>query len=229
MEYSDGESYEPLHAPKDGTRPSDAEVESRSQEAMRMLAAMHRQRPELIGLGDEPVITLTDEVGRWQKAFDSCELAPSTASLEARCRTGLVEGMPAPVAPAILHGDWRLGNMQCSGAHVNAVIDWEIWSLGDPRIDLAWMMLMADPAHPSARGQAAFIPAPDELLNWYSDAAGTSVENIVWAGALVRYKQAAASALLVKNAIKRGESGELVDRMAGGIDGLLAWSLEFLS
>lgn len=28
-----------------------------------------------------------------------------------------------------------------------AVIDWEIWSVGDPRTDLAWLLMHADPVH----------------------------------------------------------------------------------
>ena len=49
-----------------------------------------------------------------------------------------------------------------------------------------------------------------------------------WAKALVRYKQSAASALLVKNAAKRGESGETLDSMRDGITALLDWALTFL-
>jgi aminoglycoside phosphotransferase (APT) family kinase protein len=229
MQFAEGESFEPLLAPRDAPRPTEAEIESRAHQAIEMLAAMHRQAPEQIGITDEPEISLTDEVSRWATAFASCPLSEQTTALEQRCHAALIERLPAPMPAAILHGDWRLGNMQCSGTDVHAVIDWEIWSLGDPRIDLAWMLLMSDPDHPSAEPSGGYVTAPKQLLEWYEQAAGAPIANIDWAQALVRYKQAAASALLVKNALKRGESGALVDRMAAGIDGLLAWALTYLS
>ena len=49
------------------------------------------------------------------------------------------------VPPAILHGDYRIGNMQFDGERLAAIIDWEIWSLGDPRNDLAWLLTWLDP------------------------------------------------------------------------------------
>ncbi|WP_236595339.1 phosphotransferase, partial [Mycobacterium intracellulare] len=47
--------------------------------------------------------------------------------------------------PGVVHGDFRLGNLLASGARINAVIDWEIWSIGDPRIDVGWFLINCDP------------------------------------------------------------------------------------
>ena len=46
----------------------------------------------------------------------------------------------------IVHGDFRLGNLLAAGARIAAVVDWEIWSVGDPRVDVGWFLLNADPA-----------------------------------------------------------------------------------
>jgi hypothetical protein len=40
-----------------------------------------------------------------------------------------------PLDPVIDHGDDRLGHTLRRGGRVEAVIDWEIWSVGDPRVD----------------------------------------------------------------------------------------------
>ncbi|WP_207634256.1 phosphotransferase [Candidatus Frankia alpina] len=53
----------------------------------------------------------------------------------------LAGSVPAGVEPRVLHGDFRLANMLFSGATLEAVIDWEIWSVGDPRSDLAWLLM----------------------------------------------------------------------------------------
>jgi aminoglycoside phosphotransferase (APT) family kinase protein len=228
MEYIEGESYEPLLAPLDTVRPTGADVEARVRTAVTMLAAMQGAAPDTVGLAEEPATSLVEEVERWTKAFASCPLSDHAAALEQTCRDWLTRHLPAAIPPVILHGDWRLGNMQCQGPDVHAVIDWEIWSIGDPRIDLAWLMLMASREHPSARDTHAPMPGPPQILEWFEAASGTTVPDIDWAQALVRYKQAAASALLVKNAAKRGESGGEIDRMAAGIDALLSWALTFV-
>jgi aminoglycoside phosphotransferase (APT) family kinase protein len=43
--------------------------------------------------------------------------------------------------PAVVHGDFRLGNFLASDRGVTAVLDWEIVHLGDPMEDLAWLCL----------------------------------------------------------------------------------------
>jgi aminoglycoside phosphotransferase (APT) family kinase protein len=185
-----------------------------------MLAALHAVAPAAVGL-DEQGTALPDEVERWRRAFGTCALTPETARAEETCFTYLVDSLPAPSSPAVLHGDWRLGNMQCVGTDVTAVIDWEIWSIGDPRLDLAWLRLMSDPAHPNAAAPEAPMLDPADHLSVYETAASTKVSDMNWFDTLVRYKQASASALLVKNAERRGQVTEQVERMRAGIPRLL--------
>lgn len=226
MSFEPGESYEPLHA-ADADRPPAAEVLSRARAAARMLAALHAVTPAELGL-QEDALPLEAELDRWRKAFATCDLLPALHADEEQCYERLAAALPAAVAPAVLHGDWRLGNMQCEGPEVRAVIDWEIWSIGDPRTDLAWFRLMADRAHPSATAADAPMLSPDELCEAYENASGANVESLQWFDALVRYKQAAASALLVKNAERRGESGAQLERMRLGIGRLLLDALNLL-
>ena len=51
---------------------------------------------------------------------------------------------PEPRRPTLVHGDYRLGNIICRGAEPAALIDWEIWSAGDPRVELGWFLVFAD-------------------------------------------------------------------------------------
>ncbi|WP_158250684.1 phosphotransferase family protein [Novosphingobium sp. HII-3] len=41
--------------------------------------------------------------------------------------------------PALVHGDFRLGNLIIDGHGVAAVLDWELVHLGDPMEDIAWL------------------------------------------------------------------------------------------
>src|SRR4051794_744877 len=226
MDFVDGESYEPRHSDV-SERPPAEDVLARAGAAARMLAALHAVSPTELGL-DEPPTTLEAEVERWRKALATCDLAQDIRAAEAEAHRRLRAALPAPIGPAVLHGDWRLGNMQCVGAEIRAVIDWEIWSIGDPRLDLAWLRLMSDPTHPTAAAPDAPTLEPAGLLAAYEEAARAPVPDLAWFDALVRYKQAAASALLVKNAERRGDSSPAIDRMRGGVGRLLGAALDLL-
>lgn len=47
---------------------------------------------------------------------------------------------PAPVAPALLHGDLFLDNVMTAGGRVTGLIDWAFADVGDPRYDVAVAM-----------------------------------------------------------------------------------------
>ena len=53
----------------------------------------------------------------------------------------------------------------------------------------------------------------DELLDGYQQALGSEVEDLDWFHALVRYKQGAIAALLIRNARRRGDD-PLIDATA---------------
>jgi aminoglycoside phosphotransferase (APT) family kinase protein len=196
MSFEHGASDEPLHSA--GDVPS-ADVRARGLRAATMLAALHRI--PVPGL-DEPAVSARHEVERWARALETVPAhlrvgAPETIA-------GLLSALPPEREPAVCHGDWRLGNMLCVGAEIVAVIDWEIWSVGDPRADLAWFLLMCDPSHPGAiAGTEAGLPPVSELVLAYAAAVGGSVPGLSWFRALAAFKQAATTALLAKHAAQR--------------------------
>jgi aminoglycoside phosphotransferase (APT) family kinase protein len=53
----------------------------------------------------------------------------------------LREHLPAPATPALVHGDYRHGNLIIGSQGVRAVLDWELAHLGDPIEDLAWLCI----------------------------------------------------------------------------------------
>ena len=139
------------------------QIPERAFGAARMLAALHRVDPDAIGLGDEKRYTLEGEIKRWTRAFETVDERMSARYLEAEKL--LFDTMPPAFPDAVCHGDYRLGNMLCDGTEVAALIDWEIWSLSDPRLDLAWFLFFTDEAkHPMASN-----PGPDR----HADRAGS--------------------------------------------------------
>ena len=198
-----GECVEPVLS-DEAERPAPGVVRARFFDAVEVLAQLHGIVPAEAGLADEPVVGLADEVDRWTRAFAT--LPPEMAGDYERAAKALRASMPAPLPPAVNHGDYRLGNTLCEWMRVNAVIDWEIWSVGDPRVDLSWMTFFTDDAgHPAvAPGTVAGTPAGREVVRAYEEALGRPVPELGWFDALTRYKEAAATGLLLKRALKLG-------------------------
>jgi aminoglycoside phosphotransferase (APT) family kinase protein len=140
-----------------------------------------------------------------------------------QCADALRATAPAPLPPVVVHGDYRLGNMLCEGDEVKAIIDWEIWSRSDPRIDLSWLLFFTDEAgHPVVtEGTRSGMPSASEMLAHYEEHSGGPVADLDWFHALTRYKEAAAMALIAKHLAKKGDTDNL-RRMSAMLPDLIA-------
>ena len=174
-----------------------------------------------IGLGDEEVVTPVEEVERWTRTF-------ATVPDEVRvgyqaCAETLRATAPRPLPAVVVHGDYRLGNMLCDEDGVTAIIDWEIWSRSDPRIDLSWLLFFTDEArHPVVPADLdSGMPSDAELLAVYETETGAPVPDLDWFHALTRYKEAAAMALIAKHLARKGDTDTLA-RMSVMLPGLIA-------
>lgn len=215
-----GECAEPLLDAVRNRRPDEI-VRGRSFAAARMLAALHHVAPPAIGLGDEPETTLVGEVDRWTRTFDTVPDEVRAGYLA--CADALRATAPPPVPSVVVHGDYRLGNMLSEGQEVRAIIDWEIWSRSDPRIDLSWYLFFTEEAeHPVVTpGVDSGVPSDRELLAAYEDAVGAPTADLDWFHGLTRYKEAAAMALIAKHASRRGDA-DILARMAAMLPALIA-------
>jgi aminoglycoside phosphotransferase (APT) family kinase protein len=198
-----------------------AAVRQSAFECASVMAAIHRLEPAAIGLADEPVVSLTDEVARWTRAFET--LSDDLAGAYAEAEQALLAAVPAALPPVVNHGDFRVGNTLVEDGRVRAVIDWEIWSVGDPRVDLTWMTYFCDEArHPgAANDEPSGMPTIVELEDAYFAARGLVLPDMPWFHALTRYKEAAATGLLIKRARKLGSGHESFDRMEPALPSLL--------
>jgi aminoglycoside phosphotransferase (APT) family kinase protein len=198
-----GDCVEPILIPQ-SERTTPENIRARGLHAARELAALHNLAPAALGLADEPVVELSSEIDRWTRAFET--LPVELQGNYAQVAKLLHATIPAPVAPVVNHGDYRLGNTLCEGAAVNAIIDWEIWSLGDPRIDITWLMFFGDDGgHPAAEpGPVAGTPSAAEVVREYESVRGVEIGDLSWFHALTRYKEAGLTGLLLKRADKNG-------------------------
>jgi aminoglycoside phosphotransferase (APT) family kinase protein len=212
MELRPGESYEALLDVSPA--PPTAEVAAeRMRVAARSLARLHLWSPASLGLSDEPVTPVAEELARWERLFATVDRDIGTGHEELSAR--LAERVPADGARGLLHGDYRVANMLFTGARLEAVIDWEIWSVGDPRSDLAWLLMHTAPAQvfherrPAADVEAGrLVPDAAALVGEYAaarSALGSSdaeieaaTSELAWFLAVCHFKTASTIAVIHK-------------------------------
>jgi aminoglycoside phosphotransferase (APT) family kinase protein len=226
MSFVDGTSLEPLYD-LDGDE-DEAVVAERMGNAARELAALHAIHPAVVGLGDEPCVGLEEEVDRWCRLLETVDpaLAPGWEAVAA----ALLKSEVATVQDAVVHGDFRLGNLLADGVDITAIIDWEIWAVGDPRIDVGWFLVNADPAtYRRGTRHAASLPSPAELADVYAGALGRPVPDLGVFQALACFKSTATWSLIVKHNRRRSVPDPALEEMAALLPHLLERAVELLA
>ncbi|OBG68215.1 MULTISPECIES: phosphotransferase family protein [unclassified Mycobacterium] len=216
MSHVEGECVEPLF---DGCT-GGAGLAERYRNACRAMAALHGLRPGEIGLGDEPIVDAVAEVWRWSETLQTVDaaLVPDWPGV----RDALLGCAPTPMGPSVVHGDFRLGNLMATGSSINAVIDWEIWSVGDPRIDAGWFLINCDPdTYRRVARSTAEVPPVAELADIYRKELGRNITDVAWFRALACFKSAATWSLIVKHNRRRAAPRAELEAMATTLPGLL--------
>lgn len=83
----------------------------------------------------------------------------------------LAAHQPEPVGEAVVHGDFRNGNLIVDEGGLAAVLDWELTHIGDPREDLGWLLVKCwrFGTEPEVGGFGSI----DELLDGYAEISGS--------------------------------------------------------
>ena len=163
-----------------------------------VLAALHQLNPDAVTLGDlgRKENYLARQLKRWSQQWEQTKTDDVPAMDDALRLLG--ERMPAQVGASIVHGDYRLGNMIVAGGKIQALLDWELCTLGDPLADLGYLLntwIMrdettgdADDAMPTTAG--GFI-SRDELMNRYAALTGFDLTHINYYRAFSHWRIAA--------------------------------------
>ena len=112
------------------------------------------------------------ELGRYEDAYRASSAERPMLELAFQ---HLKKHAPEPVAPVLLHGDFRNGNLIVDPqAGVAAVLDWELSHIGDPAEDLSWICVNSWRFGRPDRPVGGFGDYA-ELLEGYEAAGGPSV------------------------------------------------------
>jgi aminoglycoside phosphotransferase (APT) family kinase protein len=154
-----------------------------------------------VGLADfgKPDGFLERQVPRWlsdlesYRGFDNYH-GPDIPGV-ADVATWLDEHRPTDWTPGIMHGDYHVANVMFSrtGPDVVAIVDWEMCTIGNPLLDLGWMLATwrypgQDGVLGSALMEADGVPTPDELVEQYARNTTRDLTQINWYTVLACFK-----------------------------------------
>ena len=106
---------------------------------------------------------------------------------------------PIDYIPGLMHGDYQFANVMYehgAPARLAAIVDWEMGTVGDPKLDLGWTVNSwpEDPMDPAASGSSYVdmygMPTRDQVLAHYAEVSGRQVDDIDYYCVLAKWKLA---------------------------------------
>lgn len=188
-----------------------------------VLAQIHGVDQSSIGLGDFGKADgyLERQINRWGVQWGRSKTKEVAAIDELSAQ--LKRFMPPSSRSSIVHGDYRLDNCvmsQESTSRMNAVLDWELSSLGDPMVDLALTLfywrgpgdhhLTLIPSPTAAPG----FPSRAHLAHRYASVTGLHIEDLWFYEAFARFK----FAVITQGVLARVENNAMAGQEFGSLD-----------
>ncbi len=141
---------------------------------------------------------LERQVGRWKAQLESYaefEGWPGLSGIPGVDEIGawLTAHRPNNFVPGIIHGDFHFGNVLFDrhSARLTAMVDWELTTLGDPLVDLGWL-LSAWPEDGAQTGPVfgswTGFPTRAEIVARYAERTGRDMRDADWYEVLACYK-----------------------------------------
>jgi len=106
---------------------------------------------------------------------------------------------PLDYIPGLMHGDYQFANVMYKNgapARLAAIVDWEMGTVGDPKLDLGWMVqgwpddTMAADASGSSYVDLKGMPSRSPVLSHYAVVSGRQVDDIDYYVILAKWKLA---------------------------------------
>ena len=104
---------------------------------------------------------------------------------------------PLDFIPGLMHGDYQFANVMYrhgAPAQMAAIVDWEMGTVGDPKLDLGWMVQSwpEDTDAPSAMSYVDMrgMPSRTEVIDHYAKVSGRQVDDLDYYLVLAKWKLA---------------------------------------
>jgi len=178
--------------------------------------SLGRVDPLAVGLGDFGKLDkfLERQPQRWRAQYEGYGKFEGWPidSLDGvdRLAAWLADNVPAHFTPGIIHGDYHLANVMFAPdlPILAAIVDWELASVGDPLLDLGWLLATwYDPADGGTVVPVtpwAGFPSARELVDHYAATSARNLSSLLWYKVLACYKLA----ILLEGTHARAHAGK---------------------
>lgn len=168
-------------------------------EGIAALGALDYRAAGLEGFG-KPDNYLERQVARWKAQLDSYAEFPGwTGPGEIpgvdRVARWLDANRPTDFRAGIIHGDYHLANVMFrhDSGDLAAIVDWELSTIGDPLLDLGWLLATWPEGDAPADADVAVkpwegFPTAAELVGHYGTLSDRDLSHIDWYAVLACYK-----------------------------------------
>ena len=181
--------------------PFDTDVDARAglayqlAEGIALLSRVDWQAKGLQGLG-RPDGFHERQVDRWTAFLERIK-GRELPGIEV-ASAWLRRNRPIDYVPGLMHGDYQFANVMFrhgAPATMAAIVDWEMGTVGDPKLDLAWMVQdwPEDTHSPAAAAyyvDVTGMPSRSALLAHYAEVSGRQVDDIDYYVVLAKWKLA---------------------------------------
>lgn len=186
------------------------------------LARLHQLAPHTVGLDVPPTPYVERQIRRvgdaWLRVGSGCAHDAAWQAVRAR----LVERVPNEHGPTVvMHGDFRLSNLLVDDGRITAVLDWELCTIGDAMVDLAWLLDdWRSPDEPAismpSPTRAGGFPTRGQLIDVYCHETGFSVDRLGYYGGFTQWRAAS----LLQGVLTRRRTGVMGTHGAIDLDHL---------
>lgn len=110
----------------------------------------------------------------------------------------LVAHRPLDYVPGLMHGDYQFANVMYehgAPARMAALVDWEMGTVGDPKLDLAWMVQGWPQDTSAPDGDWSYVdmrgmPSRDQVVQHWAAVANRQVDDLEYYVVLAKWKLA---------------------------------------
>jgi aminoglycoside phosphotransferase (APT) family kinase protein len=121
---------------------------------------------------------------------------------------------PIDYIPGLMHGDYQFANVMYrhgAPAQLAAIVDWEMGTVGDPKLDLGWVMQSWPEDTSGVDPKQGYVdmtgmPSKDQVLARYAEVSGRQVDDMDYYVILAKWKLAV---VLEQGYQRRGDDEKL--------------------
>jgi aminoglycoside phosphotransferase (APT) family kinase protein len=137
------------------------------------------------------------QVDRWTSFFENVKIRELDGFDAASA--WLRSHRPIDYNPGVMHGDYQFANVMYKDgapAQLAAIVDWEMGTVGDPKLDLGWMVqgwptdTSSVEASESSYVDLRGMPDRDQVVARYAEVSGRQVDDIDYYVILAKWKLA---------------------------------------